>query len=365
MSRFTFVVALAVSACAPGDEPADSDVADEPAFVPEFGLEDQRDFDRIADEDEWLDSPRDLAFNPDDPSQLWIVNRTTDTMVILFDPGTPDQSDERRKDSFANHFMEEPAALAFGASGTFATCGESRNTYDGDAAANDFMGPALWSSELEVFAEANEGDGPLGSHLDMLHESPLCMGVAHDHDNVYWVFDGLNEHVVYYDFQGDHGPGYDDHSDGIVRRYPEAEVSYVEDVPGHLIVDQDTGWLYVADTGGGRILRLDTASGEVARSLREEMEPLVEYSEMEGATVEEFADGLEEPSGIALHDGRLFVSDHGTNEIVAYDLASGEELARIQTDAVGIMGLEFGPDGKLYFADGDGNQIVRIDPARD
>jgi glucose/arabinose dehydrogenase len=84
---------------------------------------------------------------------------------------------------------------------------------------------------------------------------------------------------------------------------------------------------------------------------------------MEGATVEEFADGLEEPSGIALHDGRLFVSDHGTNEIVAYDLASGEELARIQTDAVGIMGLEFGPDGKLYFADGDGNEIVRIDPA--
>ena len=58
-----------------------------------------------------------------------------------------------------------------------------------------------------------------GSHIDMLHESPLGMGIAHDSGNSYWYFDGYYGHLVYYDFKEDHDIGMDDHSDGVVRRY--------------------------------------------------------------------------------------------------------------------------------------------------
>src|SRR5688572_30860417 len=105
--------------------------------------------------------------------------------------------------------------------------------------------------------QTNPGPVTNGSHLDMLHQSPWCMGIAHWSGNVYFVFDGNNGHVVYYDFQADHGPGADDHSDGIVRRYLDAQVTRVPGVPGHLIVDKASSWLYVADTGGRRIPRMD------------------------------------------------------------------------------------------------------------
>lgn len=40
----------------------------------------------------------------------------------------------------------------------------------------------------------------------------------------------------------------------------------------------------------------------------------------------------------------------------------GTELGRMPTGAAGLMGITFGPDGKLYYADGFGNEIVRVDP---
>ena len=38
-----------------------------------------------------LDDPRDLAFNPQHPGELWVVNREDDSTVIYFDVGTPKQ----------------------------------------------------------------------------------------------------------------------------------------------------------------------------------------------------------------------------------------------------------------------------------
>jgi sugar lactone lactonase YvrE len=195
----------------------------------------------------------------------------------------------------------------------------------------------------------------------MLHESPDCMGIAWDHDNVYWVFDGYHDALVYYDFQQDHGYGGDDHSDGIVRRYADVGLKRVEGVPGHLVLDPTTGWLYIADTGTGRVLRFDTASGEYDDDLRQKEEPLQEYSKYKGGTVEVFADGFQEPSGIELYEDRLFVSDHATGEIVAFDL-DGNELGRIATGAEGIMGLDVGPDDKLWYADGKAETVDRVDP---
>ncbi|MEZ4255960.1 MAG: hypothetical protein R3A78_09655, partial [Polyangiales bacterium] len=108
--------------------------------------------------------------------------------------------------------------------------------------------------------------------------------------------------------------------------------------------------------------RLDTSTGQVDGYYQPRNEPLAEYSRVQGATVEEFVKtGLVAPSGIELHDGTLFVSDYGSGDIVAYD-ESGTEIGRLATGARGIMGITFGPDGKLYFVDGRDNLLVRVDP---
>jgi hypothetical protein len=136
----------------------------------------------------------------------------------------------------------------------------------------------------------------LGSHLDMLHESPIGMGIAWEQRNAYWVFDGcggsqfqnsrqvVNGHgenftllqngvgdsngedpkrkdcndmgdIVRYDFRVDHGAGFDDHCDGIIERYAIGKVKRVEGVPSHMVMWEDH--LFIADSGSGRIGRLN------------------------------------------------------------------------------------------------------------
>lgn len=334
-------------------------------FVPEFG-EGIPTYTVVADARSGLDVPRDLEFHPDRENELWVVNRAYDGTVTYYDAGTEQMTSKRVRDGYAFHFMEEVSAIAFGVDGLFGTAQESINTYDNQATGNFFMGPALWTSDMEIYSKNNlDGWGDLGSHLDMLHESPNGMGIAHDHGNAYWYFDGHYGNIVYYDFQEDHGPGWDDHSDGIVRRYVDAVVRRIAGVPGHMVLDKATGWLYIADPGNRRVTRLDTKSGARIGSGNidnSQMEPLAEYSRYGGATYEVFAgDNLTRPSGIALYDGRLFVGDNTTGEIIAYDL-EGKELNRIQTPAASLMGLEVGPDGKIWYVDAETNQVVRIDP---
>jgi hypothetical protein len=367
--RFSMTVLFLLFACTGKDEPAkpdDSETEDtgEPAVptpaVPEFGLGDPV-LTVVGTTDDGLDVVRDLAFQPDAPQRLWTVNQATDGTVIYEAPGTKEQTSEERIDRYAEHFMDEVSSIAFGAPGFFATCQESQNTYDHTHEPNEFMGPALWPSDLEIYTEVGQTWALLGSHLDMLHESPDCMGIAWDHDNVYWVFDGYNGDFVRYDFQIDHGPGEDDHSDGIIRRY-DVELTRVPNVPGHVVMDPDTGFFYVADTGTGRVLRVDPSTAEFEDDLRQVLEPLEEYSQYTGTTTDDFASGLGEPSGIELGDGRLFVSDHASGEIIAYALGTGEELGRIATGAEGLMGLALDADGTLWYVDAEANQVVRIDP---
>ncbi len=321
-------------------------------------------FTMIANAEQGMHIPRDLEFNPAHPDQLWVAQADTYGVTILFDVGTSEQRSDERTDLHAYHFMDTVSSIAFAPNDRFASCQESYN-HDGEhanMAVGAFMGPTLWDGDLNVFARVNQGDEDmlLGSHIDMLHESPLCMGIAHEGDNRYWVFDGANEQLVFYDFRIDHGPGHDDHSDGVVRRYPEVSLARVPNVPGHLVFDQDTGLVYVADTGDGTVLRVDPRPAQVAETLEQDIEPLAEYSRMEGAIVETFARGLSEPSGLAIRDGRVYVSNHGTGEIVAFD-GAGREIGRVDTGEPGIMGITFGPDGRLYFANGLSNVVARID----
>merc|ERR1711974_36901 len=103
--------------------------------------------------------------------------------------------------------MRRPPALAMGDNGTFATCGEAATGNFEDNPAM-FIGPSLWSTDLAVYAKPSGGNG---SHLDMLHATPWCMGIAHEVDNVYWAFNGHVGSLDRYDFNNDHGPGNDDH----------------------------------------------------------------------------------------------------------------------------------------------------------
>ena len=299
--------------------------------------------------------PTDLAFNPQVPGELWVVNKANDSATIINDAGTDFQAEEVITDPFALHFMEEVTSIAFGAPGTFATCQDGRNTYNGQGQPNDFTGPTLWSSDREIFGISNpeavealselfNGPVDLGSHLDMLHESPQCMGIAWDHDNVYWVFDGFNGDIVRYDFAEDHGPGWDDHSDGVVSRYRNTDPRREAGVSSHLVLDHDTGLLYVADTGNSRIMVLDTATGERGPSLGSVdcwQGECVDHHAWRGADWYELVDGgsvdLTLPSGIALVDDVLLVTDAATNEILAFDL-EGTLLTRASTGIAGTIG---------------------------
>ena len=180
-------------------------------------------------------------------------------MTIVHNTGLDNQTSENREDAYSNHFLEEVSAIAFGAyhpefDWQWGSAQETANTYCGQAAANNFMGPTLWPSSLDHYAVENQNNNLLGSHIDMNHESPYGVGMAHDVDNVYWYNDGHYGELVRYDFAEDHDTGYDDHSDAIVNRYSDVQLAHVLGVPGHMELDHDTGILYIADPGANRVL---------------------------------------------------------------------------------------------------------------
>lgn len=374
--RLPLLAALSVlmGGCGSGPAPAEPGPAPQPERkAPALGVGDRTissiTVTEIASAAAGLKMPRDLAFNPLRPDELWILNFEDDSVVIVHDASSDSRAAERRKDGYALHFMPKPAALAFGqdatsfgALGTFATCGESRNTYDDKQAPNNFMGPALWSSDLSIFAMKNPNG--LGSHLDMLHNTPLCMGIAHEADNRYWVFGGLKGSLDRYDFKQDNNVGQDDHSDGESYQYATGQVKYVAGVPSHVFFHASDSTLYVADTGNSRVGKLDTKSGSAGKAIppKEKMGTAIL---MEGTSVVDVvaADSglLERPSGLKIRDEILYVTDNATGRISAFSLG-GELLNYLDTGLPpgALGGLAFGPDGKLYFVDMVGNRVLRI-----
>lgn len=323
-------------------------------------------FTPIAAATHGLRQPRDLAFNPLRPDELWVVSYDDDSVLIVTGASTEGRTYEKRIDGYAMHFMEQVTALDFGADpttfakpGTFGTCGESRNTYNGQAAPNDFTGPTLWSSDLTVFAKMNPNG--LGSHLDMLHNTPLCMGIAHEAENRYWAFNGLIGSIERYDFATDDGIGNDEHGDGLTWSYAKGQVKRVENIPSHLAWDGTTSTLYIADTGNARIGKLDALSGTAGATVPSYETPV---QVMDGATIETVvADDVQRPSGIELHAGLLFVTDNAASRILAFDL-DGVLVNYLETGlpAGSLGGLHFGPDDKLYFVDMVGDTVLRVDP---
>ncbi|MDC0557462.1 thrombospondin type 3 repeat-containing protein, partial [Candidatus Poseidoniaceae archaeon] len=356
--------------------PSNAVANEESNVVPQFGVS----FDEVvvADSTDGLSDPRDLEFHPGRANELWVANRATDSISIIHNTGLDNQTSENRQDSHKNHFLEEVSAIAFGSyheefDWQWGSAQESVNTYCGQGSPNNFMGPTLWPSSLSHFAMEHQNDQYLGSHIDMNHESPFGVGIAHDSDNSYWYNDGYYGELVYYDFQEDHDTGMDDHSDAIVRRYSDVQLTHSYGTPGHMILDKDSGILYISDPGANRVLWVNTDDATyntediMAESSR--LEPLAEYSRITGIEWGVLDSGMSKPSGIALDGDQLFVSEKGSNQIIAYDLStdgkSATEAGSIQTSASAIMGLEIGPNGHIYYVDNGQDEVVRIDPLAD
>jgi hypothetical protein len=316
-----------------------------------------------------LQDPTDLEFDRWKPELLWIVDRDANAVLLVHDAPTDARRTEIRDDAAALHFLHKPTALAFGGAettfgipGTWASCGESRNE-NGIEGSRDFMGPALWSSDLSIFAKKDpEG---LGSHLDMLHTAPLCMGIAHETENVYWATNGRTGGVIRYDFGTDHGIGKDDHSTGAAREYARGLVKYREGVPGHLAWHAGSKNLFIADPAGGRILAIDGASGTQGTRLADPDRLEGGYFRMDGVQTFEIvpAGVFEVPSGLEIHDDLLFVTDWARGTITALRL-DGTEVRRLDTGlgAGALGGITFGPDGKIYLVDRKAKRVLRIDP---
>ncbi len=317
----------------------------------------------IVDGTDQVSEPWDLDFHPSRSNELWVLNKGTERTgghtVTVTNAGLGNQTSEWRQDGNAWHFMALPSSMSFSPENdNWATGAE---IVDANRQGGTFTGPSLWSSDMSVYAKPSGGNG---SHLDMLHASPYSMGIeSTGKGNSFWVYDGHYGHVVWYDFQADHGPGAADHSDGLVRRYVEVELKRESGVASHLVLDKESGWLYIVDTGNKRILKMDTKTGAKSRDLSLINEELEEHSEYTGVTWKVFAStGLEKPAGIEISDGVLYVSDYETGEIIAYDLNTSYELARFDTGKKGIMGIKADKDGKLWFVSSKTNQVYRIDP---
>ncbi|REJ84294.1 MAG: T9SS C-terminal target domain-containing protein [Bacteroidetes bacterium] len=309
--------------------------------------------------------PRDLDFHPIlTRNELWVILKSTENIggktVKISDAGRPTQTELVQIDGNAWHFMSLPTGIAFSDNTNFAT---SPGVYDANHNGGaPFTGPALWSSDPLIYAQPSGGNG---SHLDMLHESPYSMGICHEVDNVFWLYDGNSGDVVRYDFKEDHGPGNSDHSDAIIRRYSgmnlDPDPTY--HVPSHLVLQKETGMLYIVDTGNDRVIKMDINTGSFAATLTP-YETVAEYSRYTNFTWSVFASsGLVTPSGVDVIGNRVIVSDYATGDIIIYDNSSspGVELGRIVTGTPGIMGVKIGPDGKIWYVNASTNQVMRLD----
>ncbi len=324
----------------------------DPSSVPEFGA---AAIETVATAEHGLNQPRDLEFSNLHTDQLFITNRGDHSISIIHDFFGSSPTISKHAGDGSQHFCAKPAGLAFGDSGIMATIHEEDEITQ-PTTPWDFMGPTLHDTELPLF------DAGWRSHIDMLHNSPNGVGIAHYQDNVFFVFDGLHQSITMYDFQTPHEHGGSDHSDGIVRRYVEGQVSYVPDVASHLEVEG--GLVYIADTGNSRVAVLDPTVGTVGTAISPNYDGS-DQRRVEGGSLTTLVDGsahgLSQPSGLAIHDGRIFVSDASDGEIVAFDM-DGTELGRIDTGPSGIMGLTVGPDNNLYFINGTQETLGHVAP---
>ena len=312
----------------------------------------------VAGPADGLSQPRDVAINPASPTDVWIVDSADNSMVIVKGFGTAQQTKLKKSGTGSVHFMPKPAALAFGAPNRLATAHE-QDQITQPTTPLDFMGPTLWPSDSSF-------EGGWASHLDMLHNSPDAVGIAWDSANIYWVFDGYHNALTRYDFGADHGPGGNDHSDGNIARCAQGQVSYLKGVSSGLEMDQSSKLLYVADSGNRRIAVLDTKVMPAGTTLSPNYDGATQRL-IPGMTlstlVSDLTSPLRRPSGLALRQGIVYVSDNETSRILAFDL-TGKLVDWLDLSLIvptgGLMGIDFDAQGNLFFVDTADSRVLRI-----
>ena len=329
-------------------------------------------------ESDGLFKPRDLDFHtlPNRTNELWVINENSASFdlnfggstVTYYNAGLNNQWADYRKDSYSGHFMHTASAVSFSDNGGFA------NTLDvQDANGNPngyFSGCTLWDSDTSVYARINQNGPLLGSHWDMVHQSPFSVGIAAETENIYWLFDGYHSTVAKYNFQEphpDHEHGGEDHSDGVVYRYDEIDIERVNGLSSHMVLDNEHDHLYICDTGNQRIIKMNTNTGSINYSLTPYGENIEGYYSMIGAQYETIIDsGLVLPTGIDIFENYLLVSDYSNGDIVFYDLEQlgiNQELKRLKTDRENdLMSIKVGPDGTIWYVGTNTNELVQIVP---
>lgn len=333
-----------------------------------------------------LAMPRTLAFHPT-TGELWVGNNDTDSLTMLR-ADNASQVVAHVTDRAHYHYMDRMSSLAFDPEGGFTTCQESENNYDGHKRPNRFMGPTMYDPEAGLGTQMIDQKGDpctfdsnrtcFFTHTDMLHASPLCMGLAYDPEtrtpyrNVYWEFDGLNSTLIRYDFEKPHGPGSLDHSLANVRRYPDVVLTRRAGVPGHMQVDPETRVLYVADTGANRIVAVDADSGRFEKHARADLggdyrlwssnASTFEYTEYRCARQAVLTTDVVSPSGLVLDGNVLYVGEYDSGRILALNKGTGALITTFDTGAKGLMGLAIQPGtGKLWAVNGLTDQVMSID----
>jgi sugar lactone lactonase YvrE len=323
----------------------------------------------VADGADGIDTPRDLAFHPDHPGQLWIVQKDQ-SLVLLDEVGTADQEATvlAQAGVGTEHFYAVPSGIAFSAdTGNWASSHETDQLTQGPppfGTPEDFMGPTLWTGDPSLY----EGAPAHGQHLDMLHNSPNGMGIAWEEENTFWYFDGYHSSITRYAFNSDHGLGGADHSDGETARYVEGDVSRRPGVPSGLEFVHETDELYIADTGNDRIAVLDCASGTEGAATEPNYDGGAQYR-MDNAAIRTLAlggdTGFDNPSGIAVQGDFVYVTDNRNGNLIALSRADGSLVDWLELDVPrdSLMGIAFDADGDLYVVNHEEDQILRIRPA--
>jgi len=363
-----------------------------------------------------FDCPRDIAFHPtpgmhlshrtegrdfypDEGEEAWVLNGYNHSVSIVASLGTARQTTISRRDRGYYHYMINATALAFNTVGNsgrrpdrdgfnyWAVCNDNRNTYMEKKEPNYFMGPTLYNSDPKNLNLVNrlgevceEDEECFFLHSDMLHESPACIGIAHDpetvsaYGNVYWAFDSTGNRqegqLVRFDFSQPHGPGSMDHSVAAIRRFPEITLNRGEDgIHAGMIVHPVTRELFIAEPGANQIIVVNVDSGTFARTAREEYPiysnalPSFEYSIYECADKRVFAKNIDTPTGLAIGpDGKkLYVAERASGDILVFEIATGSFLTRISTNMAKIGGMAFSPKSKnLFFVDEESNSLYAV-----
>lgn len=336
---------------------------------------------------------------PGVPNDCFGLSGSTVTITNPAEAGMATSANQRARlvvDGNSWHFMRRPAGIAFGLAevtlpvgdpgtidrnGTslvsgpqtythiFATCHEHETGNFTDQP--PFIGPSLWTGDMAIY---DNGVMPFpwsnGSHLDMVHATQHCMGIAWERDNVYWLINGAAGTLDRYDFGMPHLPGHFYHEDAEIKRWlwDADQIARVQDIPSNLEISANE--LYIADTGNARILAVDIANEPAELGGFRSFENLpgtihrnpTTRTVADTSTLTALWGGTPQPSGLAVFsENAILIGDYATGNISAINPTTGEEIRTIDTGlGAGLAGVTV-MQGVVYFAHMQQRGVYRID----